>query len=969
MDCWEILGIQQTDKEEEIRKAYLIKLPQFHPEENPEGFRALRQALEDAMEYGAQQRKAREGAEEGLKKTGIMDSREIQAFLKEVQEVYQDYKKRRDPRQWRELASCPVCQDLETQKEAGWALLGFLMDHIHLSHSCYKVLDEVFGWVEAEEELYGRFPEGFVRYLTDRIQLEDTFRYDITPLCEDFDYDKFFERYFELRTALGEKDRERVEQALEAAEAMGMEHPDLTILKIRHVSMLRGMESQAWEIARQLYERDKENRPTKYWYVRCAMEVEDSGAEPAQLESVLTSLVEEEPENPGYWQLCGSFLKSQNRLEAALEAFERAENLSEEQWDYLDGQIEETARALSEELEKEGCEDVWAMAHYCWRGCRYDKVREILSGLEPPENRKMVWLMLMAGSCHHLEDYKAALEYRKKIWEDYEEDQRPLGLYMDLAKEYELTEDYGNALEIYGQAALRFSGEPEIYYRQARILEGDGRREEALDMCGKALKEGFHREAFNMRLELLLSMEQYEQVREEAGEIIKKGYRAAQVLYDYARALRELEEYDQAEEILKELYERTEGAELVCEEYAFLCYDMDRTEEALRWVEEAISKRSTIRRQYMKGDYLHDLKRYEEELEIYKEMEEEGTDDWYTFFRIGRGLEGLDRFEEAEDYFSRSVKERSDYGAAWDGLGDVLQKQGKWQEALKAYEAGAENGHLQSTRDLCRLLKRLHEDDKAEAAITEGLKRWPQDGSLLLLRSDILLRKKEYDQVIRCLNRYIEVRPAQAERGCREIAECYERAGDLDKAREYYQKAIDLSPGSARCWRLMGKFLSNVKKEHEEALPYLEKSVELAQDSTYGWMKLGEVYEALGRKEEALECYEKSLANYRIDIEADPTDCCNYEGAADVLIHLGRYDEAVQMVENARALEKRVFICSCPFCYEALEDMAKLEERKGNLKEALEWMKKAGRLASSDYYPKEIARLQAAVEAEEGTEG
>ena len=67
-------------EEEEIRKAYLIRLPQFHPEENPEGFRALRQALEDAMEYGAQQRKAREGAEEGLKKTGIMDSREIQAF-------------------------------------------------------------------------------------------------------------------------------------------------------------------------------------------------------------------------------------------------------------------------------------------------------------------------------------------------------------------------------------------------------------------------------------------------------------------------------------------------------------------------------------------------------------------------------------------------------------------------------------------------------------------------------------------------------------------------------------------------------------------------------------------------------------------------------------------------------------------------------------------------------------------------
>ncbi len=185
-----------------------------------------------------------------------------------------------------------------------------------------------------------------------------------------------------------------------------------------------------------------------------------------------------------------------------------------------------------------------------------------------------------------------------------------------------------------------------------------------------------------------------------------------------------------------------------------------------------------------------------------------------------------------------------------------------------------------------------------------------------MIYSDVLVRKKEYEAAVRCLNRYMEVKPSQTVRAYREIAQTYVRAKDLDKAQEYYQKAIDQEPASARNWRIMGRFLADDRKDEEKALPYLEKSVELMPDSTYGFMKLGEVYEALGRKEEAIKCYEKSLENYKIDIEEDPKDCCNYEGMADVLIHLDRFDEAQEMAHKAISLESHVFTCNCPFCYE-----------------------------------------------------
>ena len=566
----------------------------------------------------------------------------------------------------------------------------------------------------------------------------------------------------------------------------------------------------------------------------------------------------------------------------------------------------------------------------------------------------------MAGSCHGLEDFQAALSYREKIWDGFKPEERPLRLYMDLAEEYGLAGNRERALEIYSLAAETFSENGEVYFRQAKLLEEDDRKAEAAQMCQKSLAVEFNGEVFGLWLGLLLDLEEYEQVRERAKQVMDQGYQPATVVFYYAKALRNLEEFEEAKQVLKGLYDRTDGSDLVCEEYASLFYDMDEPREALRWIEEAIEKRSTPRKLYMKADCLRDLDRFKEELDVYVQLEQDGYESYFMDYRVGRALESLDLFEEARERFKSSIGRRADYGLAWDGLGDVLQKQGKWDEAVTAYEGGMEAGHLQASRDLCRLLKRLHRNEEAMARLEECLKRWPEDGSLLIVYSDVLVRVKEFERAVKCLNRFMEVKPSQTGRAYREIAMTYERAKDLDKAEEFYQKSVDHEPKNARAWRLMGKFLANERKEMERALVYLKKAVELAPDSTYGYMKLGETYEALGQKEKALECYEKSLANYRKDVEGDPKDCCNYEGMADVLLHLGRLEEAQEMARKAISLQERVFTCSCPYCYEAYEDLAKAQEKLGDIDKALEYMELAGRLTSTDYYKKEIARLRTA---------
>ncbi len=965
MDCWRFLGISPTEDEGEIRKAYLEKLPGYHPEEDPDGFRQLRQAMEEALKEAGRRKEEQKNREnQGFCESGMLGREEIQGFLKRAEETYRDYGRRIQPQEWEELLSLPVCQELESQREAGWALLGFLMDHFHLPHSCFQVFDKHFGWQDDEDELYRRFPEGFMDYLFDRIREEDTFRYEILEVREDFDYDKFCETFYSLRRALGDKNREDVEAALEILSAMGMEHPDLTILKIRHEAMQRGHEQQAWEMARELFAQDGDYSGTRYWYVRTAMDYEDSGADSDQLEELLKSLLERDQAAPGYWQLMGDYLFRKKEFAMALTCYQRCQRCSEERWEYVEEQIRETAKKLASQMEEDPeFDDCWQLANVCWQGELYQRVRELLEGFEPQEEQEMSWLIMMAGSCHGMGDYALAVKYRKKIWDGMDQGERPYRLYLDLAEDYKLAGDNERAIGIYEQARKAFPGDPEICYRLAEILSNSGKMEEAEKLCGEALQSGFHKDAFNLRMEILLDLERYQEVKEIAKDILGKGYQIAQNRYYYVRALRGLEENEEAEEVLKKLAEQTGEAGVVCQEYAGLCSDLDRPAEALSWIEKALAERVTLTRQYMKGQYLHDLKRYEEEVAIYEAMLGAGIDTYYVYYRLARAQESLHRYEEAEAAFRQSLERNEANGVAWDGLGDMLQNQGKWEEAACAYEKGWENGNFQSIRDLCRMMKRTHQDERAFKYLEKGFETLPDDGSLLWIKATLLRRQKKYEEAVRCLGRYMEVKPSQTASAYRESGICWEKAKEYEKAEDAYQRAIDYDPESARSWRMFGKYFDEEREQPEKALMYLEKSVALDPESTYGWMKLGEVYEKLGRQQEAMDCYGRSLENYRREIEKDPSDCCSHEGMADVLIHLGRLEEAEEMVRKAISLQCMVFTCSSPVCYEALEDMAKLEERRGNLEKALEWMERAGECSVTDYYPKEIARLKEAIKA------
>lgn len=109
---WEILGITETKDTDAIVAAYRGKVVTVNPEDDPEGFKALREAFENAMSYAES-----DGTEERDDRREEVDP-QFRAFVDGAIEIYDDIEKRIDVECWKELFDDPVCNELDTADQA-----------------------------------------------------------------------------------------------------------------------------------------------------------------------------------------------------------------------------------------------------------------------------------------------------------------------------------------------------------------------------------------------------------------------------------------------------------------------------------------------------------------------------------------------------------------------------------------------------------------------------------------------------------------------------------------------------------------------------------------------------------------------------------------------------------------------------------------------------------------------------------
>ena len=115
---WNILGITPTSDEDVIKTAYRGKLVSVNPEEDPEGFKELRQAYEEAVSWAKKAKKKKNPLEQ---------------WMYEIEQIYENLYRRIDADEWEGIFENEICSRFnifahKTIKQIKAKLVGF--EHI-----------------------------------------------------------------------------------------------------------------------------------------------------------------------------------------------------------------------------------------------------------------------------------------------------------------------------------------------------------------------------------------------------------------------------------------------------------------------------------------------------------------------------------------------------------------------------------------------------------------------------------------------------------------------------------------------------------------------------------------------------------------------------------------------------------------------------------------------------------------------
>jgi hypothetical protein len=151
MTCWIRLGIEPTKDHDVIRVAYRARLPEHHPETDPQGFQALRQAYEAALQYARQAEAAANKAseDEGMgDDSPLIDPQpdEVSPVLADFNGLLDDETRRFDPAAWQGFIQQLDQLPLESLEQVSWQVLHTLIDCGPLSYACARLLERRLGW-------------------------------------------------------------------------------------------------------------------------------------------------------------------------------------------------------------------------------------------------------------------------------------------------------------------------------------------------------------------------------------------------------------------------------------------------------------------------------------------------------------------------------------------------------------------------------------------------------------------------------------------------------------------------------------------------------------------------------------------------------------------------------------------------------------------------------------------------------
>lgn len=927
---FQILGIPETKDENTIRERYLTLLKGTNPEDNPEGFKRLREAYEEAVRLSRIQEAGGQEEPQG----------EVALWMREVEKIYKNIFLRRDVDVWKEVFDDPVCISFDTFLEAREKLLAYISYHPFLPRTVWQLLDRVFHVLDDYESLKEAFHVNFLHHIEYHVNTEDFLDYNLfeetesgyAPDTED-DTDNYIREYFKIKEKLEADEAEGVSQALADLKRFGLYHPYEDVEQLRfHIR------KETCEEAKVLAEELLARHPHEFYVRTWAGKVFYDLGEKERGYEIWQSVLEECPayEMPKFFSVYHLMEQDKNYQARKYVVELLRVNRGDEELLSLRNELDEklipklqAAFVEGRDYEELTGDKLVTCLGWCLFDLeRYEEVIGLVAGKEVSADREESFYELQSWTLFRLKRYEEAMPLYRKYLEVVmsggdEEDVKQAKaaqarwcladcLYM-LDRREEGEQEVRAAIACTKDLRSRLDMKRYLADKHLSHKEYD----RAIEICDEILKEseGYY-PAYLVRQEACYYMRKAQQVVDDYYKAIEiyAGFDgpyvfAAKIFFDY-------DQYQDAWDVIERARENQVefSAKLRFEEARILRVTAQNDEERakprqmletlLKEAEEGNSNIEDISEIiYQQGLLLWGGKEIQKAADTIKRAIEINSDVPIYHLVLGNLYRDMQQYKEALAQY-KTVENVYHHTEMYFGMGVCHQEMEAWTQAIGYYEKAVELDAYY--RDTNRRLYQCHEErysieyrkedyEKALYYINQemekqetGYRLWDR-GYLYNMAVQTELALADYRRALSLVeeeDRYIILENiGYTYKKNRAFEKAYESFGEAVKAMEKADTSAKGYIGMAQCSLKQGKY--------ERAIVCCHKGLEIFPDDESLWECLFDCYEETDRLEEALQVEEDRRKHGEKDIDY-------YNNISFLYLKMGRVKECIDIYEKCK---------------------------------------------------------------------